>query len=216
MGLLNKNNIKGVREYISILMGMGYDTYIQPLSGLRFGVPQDRRRVFIVSVKSGEIPYKFPSGWKLTKRVLDIMENEEDLPDSAVYTRVHDGREDVSRIELRREFSEIVPDVVAFLHENPRHHPLTYKVFNPYGACRTILCSGRMHGAPKFVVNRHGKQVIRPITPREAWRLMGIDDSYFDIASELVSESALYRQVGNAIIVPVLGEILRNIQSLYF
>jgi DNA (cytosine-5)-methyltransferase 1 len=51
---------------------------------------------------------------------------------------------------------------------------------------------------------------IRKLTPREAWRLMGIDDKDFDKAQEVCSNSQLYKQAGNAIVVDVFEAILRE------
>ena len=50
---------------------------------------------------------------------------------------------------------------------------------------------------------------IRKLTPRECWRLMSIDDSDFDKASSVCSNSQLYKQAGNGICVNVFAEILK-------
>lgn len=54
---------------------------------------------------------------------------------------------------------------------------------------------------------------IRRLTPRECWRLMGFNDSDFDKASKVNSNTQLYKQAGNSIVVPVLEGIFRNILS---
>ena len=41
---------------------------------------------------------------------------------------------------------------------------------------------------------------IRKLTPLECWRLMGIDDSDYDKAQGVCSNSQLYKQAGNAIV----------------
>ena len=45
---------------------------------------------------------------------------------------------------------------------------------------------------------------IRKLTPRECWRLMGFDDTDFDKAQAVNSNSQLYKQAGNSIVVNVL------------
>lgn len=51
---------------------------------------------------------------------------------------------------------------------------------------------------------------IRKLTPLECWRLMGIDDDDFHKAKASgVSNSQLYKQAGNGIVVDVFAEILR-------
>ena len=53
---------------------------------------------------------------------------------------------------------------------------------------------------------------IRKLTPKECWRLMGFDDSDFDKAKAAgISNSQLYKQAGNSIVVNVLQYIFRNL-----
>ena len=52
---------------------------------------------------------------------------------------------------------------------------------------------------------------IRKLTPRECWRLMGFNDSDFEKAEKVNSNSQLYKQAGNSIVVNVLESILRNL-----
>lgn len=52
---------------------------------------------------------------------------------------------------------------------------------------------------------------IRKITPKEAWRLMGFDDTDYEKASKVCSNSQLYKQAGNSIVVNVLEAILKNL-----
>ena len=52
---------------------------------------------------------------------------------------------------------------------------------------------------------------IRKLTPKECWRLMGFDDIDFEKASKVNSDSQLYKQAGNSIIVNVLVEILKEL-----
>ena len=53
---------------------------------------------------------------------------------------------------------------------------------------------------------------IRKLTPLECWRLMGFDDEDFKKAQASgVSNSQLYKQAGNSIVVNVLEGILKNL-----
>lgn len=51
---------------------------------------------------------------------------------------------------------------------------------------------------------------IRKLTPREYWRLMGFDDEDFDKARAVNSDTQLYKQAGNSIVVNVLEAIMGN------
>lgn len=51
---------------------------------------------------------------------------------------------------------------------------------------------------------------IRKLTPRECWRLMGFDDEDFNKARAVNSDTQLYKQAGNSIVVNVLEAIMDN------
>ena len=57
-------------------------------------------------------------------------------------------------------------------------------------------------------LTEHG---VRKLTPRECWRLMGFTDSDFDKAQAVCSDTQLYKQAGNSIVVQVLEGILKNL-----
>lgn len=53
---------------------------------------------------------------------------------------------------------------------------------------------------------------IRKLTPKECWRLMGFDDEDFEKAANVpTSNTQLYKQAGNSIVVPVLEKIFLNL-----
>lgn len=45
---------------------------------------------------------------------------------------------------------------------------------------------------------------IRKLTPKECWRLMGFSDEDFEKAEKVCSNTQLYKQAGNSIVVQVL------------
>ena len=51
---------------------------------------------------------------------------------------------------------------------------------------------------------------IRKLTPKECWRLMGFDDADFEKAAQTNSNTQLYKQAGNSIVVDVLYYIFRE------
>jgi len=52
---------------------------------------------------------------------------------------------------------------------------------------------------------------IRKLTPRECYRLMGFGDEAFDLAAPNQSNSSLYHQAGDSIVVNVLMELFRGL-----
>lgn len=53
---------------------------------------------------------------------------------------------------------------------------------------------------------------IRKLTPKECFRLMGFDDEDFEKAAEVNSNTQLYKQAGNSIVVPVIENIYKELQ----
>lgn len=53
---------------------------------------------------------------------------------------------------------------------------------------------------------------VRKLTPKECFRLMGFNDEDFARAEAVNSNTQLYKQAGNSIVVPVLEEILKNLK----
>jgi DNA (cytosine-5)-methyltransferase 1 len=52
---------------------------------------------------------------------------------------------------------------------------------------------------------------IRKLTPKECWRLMGFSDEDFEKASKVNSNTQLYKQAGNSIVVNVLMAIFKEL-----
>ena len=55
---------------------------------------------------------------------------------------------------------------------------------------------------------------IRKLTPKECWRLMGFDDEDFYKAESVNSNTQLYKQAGNSIVVNVLEAIFENLKDI--
>ena len=89
--------------------------------------------------------------------------------------------------------------------------PLAYDEQNGYirkdGTVGTLTTDGSSPKHNNRVVE--GKR-IRKLTPKECWRLMGFDDADFDKAAQHNSNTQLYKQAGNSIVVDVLVAIFRN------
>lgn len=55
-----------------------------------------------------------------------------------------------------------------------------------------------------------GDWKIRKLTPKECFRLQGIEDEMFERAESVNSDSQLYKQIGNSVTVPVVYEIAKK------
>lgn len=100
------------------------------------------------------------------------------------------------------------------------------RVYDPEGIAPTIMSNshGKTSGgytSPKIISDRVQMVVelqvnetrnfrIRKLTPKECWRLMGFDDADFEKAAAVNSNTQLYKQAGNSIVVDVLYYIFKN------
>lgn len=77
--LVGKNFKSQFDEWIKYLDELGYDTYWQVLNAKNYGIPQNRERVFAVSIRKDlNQTFKFPKAEELKLRLKDILENEVD------------------------------------------------------------------------------------------------------------------------------------------
>lgn len=71
------NNIQDFTAWVHQLEKLGYSNYCDILNAKDFGIPQNRRRCFMVSIL-GEWNYKMPTTIKLKYRLKDMLEKEVD------------------------------------------------------------------------------------------------------------------------------------------
>ncbi len=65
-------------EWLEYLESLGYTNYWKVLNAKDYGVPQNRERVFVVSILGDHEPYEFADKIPLDKCIADILEDEVD------------------------------------------------------------------------------------------------------------------------------------------
>lgn len=75
--LVSKKFIPYLKEWLRFLEGQGYSNYTKVFNAKDFGVPQNRERVFMVSIL-GEASFHFPKPFTLEKRLKDVLEKDVD------------------------------------------------------------------------------------------------------------------------------------------
>lgn len=76
--LVSKKFKPQFEEWLSYLEDLGYTNHWKVLNAKDYGVPQNRERVFVVSILGEHDPYEFPKPIPLDKCIKDIMEAEVD------------------------------------------------------------------------------------------------------------------------------------------
>ncbi len=77
--LVQKKFMPEFRRWIDTLSRLGYTSFWQVLNAKDYGVPQNRERVFMVSILDKEAAFEFPKPFPLTKRLRDVL--KENVPE---------------------------------------------------------------------------------------------------------------------------------------
>lgn len=190
--ITNKNFIDGFNLMLSELEDLGYTNHVMKLNARDYGVPQNRDRVYVLSVKNDH-PLEFQSPKKKqTLSLKDYIENQNDD-----FKLTEHQKEVIEKTKVNIDINEGV-----FVASAPNSRE--YKGFKDWSP---TLCA-RDFKDPKWVANKHG---FRKMSPLEYFRLMGFDDQDFKNAEKHASNSTLYKQAGNSIVVQVLEAIFNNI-----
>lgn len=85
------------------------------------------------------------------------------------------------------------------------------RVWKPNGYCGALNCTKQMEVMEPKEHLTDRKYRIRKLTPRECFRLMGVDDTDIDAVQQAgISNSQQYKLAGNSIVVDVLYHIFRK------
>ena len=190
-------------EWLEYLEGLGYTNYWKILNAKDFNVPQNRERVFVVSILSEHRPYEFPKPMPLTKCISDILEDEVD-----------------EKYYMNKPFRLVNKGHQAEL--DIKGNECIRRVYGIDKIAPTLTTMGGGHREPKVLIEYKGKEKdnyviektyrIRKLTPRECFRLMGMKDSDIDkIQQAGISNTQQYKMAGNSICIPVLEGIFRNL-----
>lgn len=183
--------------WLDYLSDLGYSNYTQVLNAKDYGVPQNRERVFVVSVL-GEDTFAFPECLPLCKNINSILE---DKIDECFYL-------DESKIQMQ----ELSENKMFVKYTRDRKG----KVVNRRLSCvsntiKTNTGSGGNTDCFVFEPNGLNRYRIRKLTPRECFRLMGVSDTDIDkIQAAGISKTQQYKMDGNSIVVDVLCHIFRK------
>lgn len=77
--LLSSKNRHNFDGYLEIMDKLGYNSYYKVLNSKHYGIPQNRERVFTVSIRKDiDEGYEFPEEIELTKKLKDVLEESVD------------------------------------------------------------------------------------------------------------------------------------------
>jgi len=75
---IEKRNAAEFREWYRKLETLGYSNFCEILNAKNYGIPQNRRRVFMISILGKDVDYKFPKAIKRKLVLNDLLETNVD------------------------------------------------------------------------------------------------------------------------------------------
>jgi len=218
---------KSLRKIIEKLKRSGYSVASDIFDTKDYGLPQKRRRIFIFA-ELGErnLTNQFQEEFvrahfnKISRTstsllfaddVLPLLESNVDqkyfLSDRIKPTILSNG---TGGFQSRSEINQLIA------------RPLTASMMKMHRACQDNYYSDEFitsNNPREYAQRIFNKETlidhrIRRLTPREAGRLQGFDDAFFErLSGAGLSDSQLYKQFGNAVSVNVVYAILSWILS---
>ena len=185
--LLSKKHIHNFNAYLETMEQLGYTNYYQVLNAKDYGIPQNRERVFTVSIL-GNKKYEFPQKQELKLKLKDMLEDE-------VEEKYYLSEKLIKCLRSKKNYNGYIRERQFLNNINPQ-------------LATTLCAAASVRANNTFIKNNKG---IRKLTPKESFRLMGFDDSDFEKAEKVNSNTQLYKQAGNSIVVNVLEAILKEI-----
>lgn len=244
--LLSAKHRHNFDAYLETMKALGYVNYFQVVNAKDYGIPQNRERIFTISIRKDiDLGYEFPKKKPLELRLKDILEHEVEEKfylNQKMIDKIENSKfmQEKTRIQkgeccgalLARDWKD--PKCVQVGTLDIKGHDSIRRVYSADGLSPTLTTMGGGNTEPKVIdtnFSRHREYReyscaidtysnklkvednyrIRKLTPKECWRLMGFDDESFEKAAKVNSNTQLYKQAGNSIVVNVLEEIFKKL-----
>lgn len=220
--LISQKFIGSFNKMIKTLEEIGYTSYFKVLNSKDYGVPQNRERVFMVSILGdgnewdniGKEGFEFPQPIQLKKRISDVLEKDVDRKYfiSDKHIDIYSKRFDESKMSLSgceiiktgryMECGHSASSVVSI-------KGISHTVMENHSLAASVIYEAQDDNF-NFEFNNK-RYVVRKFTPREFFRLMDVDDIFIDrIQSGNIPNSQQYKLAGNSIVVSCLYYIFKE------
>lgn len=143
-------------RWLDFLSALGYTNYWQILNAKDYGIPQNRERVFCVSIRGEHSPYKFPEKQELKLRLRDMIDEVVDekyyLKESTIRSIINSSFN--SRRDSIKSGDEIANTLMQRDYKGPqcvqvgevvgekwdKMHDISRRVYEPSGIAPTVHC----------------------------------------------------------------------------
>lgn len=208
----HKSNASNFKELQMMLNNLGYKNFEEILNLKDYGLPQNRNRCFMISIKNNS-EYFFPKKMKQKHYMQEFLEDIDEVPE---------------------EYFLSSTLINTFLDKKPHGLYVRAKRFCPFyfenkNIARTIITKQGSHVSDNFIyypkdmykrnrevgimIKDEREYVLRTITAFEAYILMGFEVGDFNNVKDLLSRTQLTKQAGNSIGVTCLIAIIAMLYS---
>lgn len=186
-------------KMISILDYLGYDVYHEILNASDYGVPQARKRIYIVAFRKNLMV----KGFTFPKPTFEDVALEDVLIKEPVPHCYFIEKDNIILKEVKSYERQLKPIRVGTINKGGQGD----RIYHPKGHAITLSAEGGGSGAKTGAYLIDGK--IRKLTPTECSYLQGFPSS-FKIP---VKDNQAWKQFGNSVSIPVLRLILKEIRK---
>ena len=198
VGLITHDSGKTWNRINEVFDELEYTTFPMVLNAKDYGLPQDRKRIFVVGFRNdlGITEFAPPDTIDLNTTAEDYLDDNVDL----MYYLGQKGFEWVTTPSKHQNRTRANREIIGCQTANQQ--------FNWIGDLRLEVPTDRIRADERIYIGEYEGQemVARKMTPTECLRLMGFEN--FQI---VVSDKQAYRQSGNSIAVPVMSALINKI-----
>ena len=223
-GLLNHDGGRTYAVILNTLDRLGYHVEWQVLNSKDFGVPQSRRRVYIVGFLdarcAGKIfPFTETAAAPVARRLGEGFPVKEATKTG--YKLAYPGDSiSLAYATTNRRRGRVGHGIAHTLTTSPNQGVLCFVDMNEnpdctsLARCLTAKQNGSIHNHRREASGVLCADRIRRLTPRECLRLQGWQDDRIDRILAVASEAQAYKQAGNGVTVNVVEAIGRRLAAV--
>ena len=197
------NKGKTIKEIVSSFKEIGYDIKYKVLNAVNYGVPQERRRIFIVGTL-GENSFEYPQE---INNIVTVKEAIDDLP------KLENGETSEIPNHTAMKHSAQMLEKMSYVSDGGNRNDIPEKLRPKSGDSRKYIRYNSKK--PSFCVTGDMRKIFhysqnRALTCRELARLQTFPDSFIFLGNA----GKVQQQIGNAVPVLLANKIALQVKEV--